>query len=107
MLLDALDDLQASEPSGQERSQWSQGYDEYAPKAWQEICGVISARELPGCHRPAAWLMKINASITGQTLKLVAQTRCVQDMVQKHLMADISRHAAKRGLVAVDVCYVV
>ncbi|RCK38056.1 hypothetical protein TH24_15260 [Thalassospira xiamenensis] len=58
MLLDALDNLQASEPLGQERFQLLQVCDEDAPKAWREICGVISARELPGCHRPAAWLTK-------------------------------------------------
>ncbi|WP_417247549.1 hypothetical protein, partial [Celeribacter sp.] len=98
-ILDVLDDLKPKTPSGDAGSRWPQVCDEDAPEAWREICRIISKRELSGCRNPGAWLSKISASVTGNTLQLVARNRCARDTVQNHLLFEIVRLAACRGLV--------
>ncbi|MDP2697154.1 helix-turn-helix domain-containing protein [Thalassospira sp.] len=69
------------------------------PAEWREICDVIAQGSLPGCRHPRAWLSQIRASITGNALQLVASNRCVRDTAQNHLLSEITRQAARRGLV--------
>ncbi len=98
-ILDVLDDLQRHVPLGDESSRWPQEYDEDTPKAWREICRVISKREVSGCRNPGAWLSKISASLRGDTLFLSANSRCVRDTARNHLFAEIMHQAGRRGLV--------
>ncbi len=104
-ILDVLDGLQTSAPSGNENSQWSQVCNQDAPEVWREICRIISNRELSGCRNPAAWLSKITASLMGDTLLLSANSRCVRDTARYHLLTEIREHAGQRGLVVKGLTY--
>jgi len=97
-ILDTLDDLQPHTPLGEESSQRPQECDEDAPKAWCEICRVISKRELSGCRNPGAWLSRIKASLCDNTLILSADSRCVRDTIQNHLLAEICQQVERRGI---------
>ena len=104
-ILDVLDGLQARTSSGDQSPQWPKVCDEDAPKAWREICEVISKRELSGCRNPGPWLSKIKASLTGGTLLLSANNRCVRDTARYHLLTEILEHAGQRGLVVKGLTY--
>ena len=68
------------------------------PPEWQEICAIVARSNVPGCSNPGAWLSQVQASVTGTTIQLVAKNRCVRDTVQNHLLFEIVRLAACRGL---------
>ncbi|WP_417521872.1 hypothetical protein, partial [Marinobacter sp.] len=68
------------------------------PPEWQEICAIVARSNVPGCRNPRIWLSQIQASITGETLQLVARNRCVRDTTQHHLMDRIKSIAKLHGL---------
>ncbi|WP_336083730.1 helix-turn-helix domain-containing protein [Thalassospira sp. CH_XMU1448-2] len=94
-ILGVLDDLKPSDDGG---SKWPQACNEAGPEAWREICGVLSKRQFSGCRNPGAWLSKIDASLTGDTLSLSVDSCCVRDTVRNHLLAEIRALAGRRGL---------
>ncbi|MEQ8389839.1 MAG: helix-turn-helix domain-containing protein [Thalassospira sp.] len=97
-LLDALDDLQANEPSAEESSQEIELYEQGSPTVWGEICHAVAKMELPGCRNPGAWLPKIRVISRDDRLLLSANSRCVRDAVQNHLFAEIRLQAERRGI---------
>tara|TARA_B100000674_G_scaffold182308_1_gene147614 strand:+ start:452 stop:1483 length:1032 start_codon:yes stop_codon:yes gene_type:complete len=97
-LLDALDDLQANEPSAVECPQEIELYEQGAPTVWGEICRAVAKMELPGCRNPGAWLPKVRVISRDDRLLLSANSRCVRDAVQNHLFAEIRLQAERRGI---------
>jgi len=97
-ILDVLDSLVPELSDDEEPQNILAPCDPNDPPEWRDICRVISKRELSGCRNPGAWLSKISASVTGNTLQLVARNRCARDTVQNHLLFEIVRLAACRGL---------
>jgi DNA-binding transcriptional ArsR family regulator len=75
-----------------------------APEIWNQICKVISGRQIAGCQNPVAWLTKVQASVVGETLRLTTNNRCTQDFIQNALLRDITHQANRNGLSVVSVC---
>lgn len=98
-VLDVLDSLVPELSDDEEPQNLLAPWDPNDPPEWREICASIAQSDLPGCHRPGAWLSKINASVSGNKLRLEASNRCVQDVAKNHLLVAISRYALQWGLV--------
>ncbi|MEQ5778578.1 helix-turn-helix domain-containing protein [Thalassospira sp. NFXS8] len=99
VILDVLDGIQPEACAEDNASASAPICDASDPAEWREICAVIAQSNLPDCRHPRAWLSQIRASVIGNALQLVARNRCARDTVQNHLLSEITRQAARRGLV--------
>ena len=97
-ILDALDSLMMELSGELDAADMLTQHGFSGPPEWQEICAIVSRSNVPGCSNPGAWLSQVQASITGQTIQLVAKNRCVRDTTQHHLMDRIKSIAKHQGL---------
>uniref|UniRef100_UPI003AA94565 helix-turn-helix domain-containing protein n=1 Tax=Thalassospira povalilytica TaxID=732237 RepID=UPI003AA94565 len=98
VILDVLDSLMPELAGDPKFADLLAQCDVVGSPEWQEICAIVARSNVPGCRNPRIWLSQIQATITGETLQLVAKNRCVRDTIQHHLMDRIKSIAKYQGL---------